>query len=710
MLMRSALIWALLSATPAVAAPLVSSKAPAPAVAFDETVFRIHISDPYRWMEDPARQQEMVAWVRSQSDAATTALAALPERASFAALLEKSTRAGVRYSDVTSDGGRLFYRRLEPGDRVPKLVVREGGRERVLLDPTAGTNEVAAISSYSLSPDGQTVAVHVAKGGAEVGEVHFLDVATGAPKGVPLGPIWGEFTVAWLGPDTIAYTRITGTDKSADPLQNMRAAILKPGAAGPGTFVLGSRVTGSPPFAAQEFPLILQPVTSDLVLGLGTGARADFRLFVTRAAALSSQKPAWIPVATYDDRIGNVTALGDDLYYLTTKEESNGVVVRRHVNAGSLGTPERIVAGGDLVLTNLEAARDGVYVSAQRDGIAHLLFLPGGRGPAREVALPFEADLSDLRTDADGRSVLFGLNGWTTAVGYYRATGGRIEPVGLQSDSWSGAQGITAVREAAKSADGTSVPMVVLLPSSSKHTAIPTILTGYGSYGILNVSPRYNPYLLAWVAHGGAVAFCGTRGGGERGRSWHEAGRSANKPNAHADFIACAERLESASYTRPGSLVATGASAGGQLVPPAVLKRPDLFAALVPRVAVLNPTRLAAAENGANQFAEAGDPDTAAGFAALAAQDSYLMLATARDIPDTLVTIGLNDRRVAPWMSAKFVALAQKRFGDRRAIWIRADTEAGHGFGSARDRQNAEWADTFAFAWDRAQPTKTTQP
>jgi prolyl oligopeptidase len=131
------------------------------------------------------------------------------------------------------------------------------------------------------------------------------------------------------------------------------------------------------------------------------------------------------------------------------------------------------------------------------------------------------------------------------------------------------------------------------------------------------------------------------------------------------------------------------------------MKRPELFAALVPRVAVLNPTRLAVARNGPNQFAEMGDPNTADGARALAAQDSYLMLESAKDLPDTLVVVGLNDRRVEPWMSAKFAARAQDRFGARRKIYVRADTDAGHGVGSTRSQLIEEWADTLAFAWTR---------
>jgi prolyl oligopeptidase len=186
--------------------------------------------------------------------------------------------------------------------------------------------------------------------------------------------------------------------------------------------------------------------------------------------------------------------------------------------------------------------------SASATAISRLLFLPGGRGPAQAVALPFEGDVSNVRVDTDGRSIVFGLSGWTRATNFYRATAGRAEPLGVQSDTWSAAAGLSAVREVATSADGTPIPMVVILPPGGKRAAMPTLLEGYGSYGVLTLSPWYSPYRLPWAARGGALAFCGTRGGGERGRAWHEAGRAENKPNAQADFIACAERLIEAGY------------------------------------------------------------------------------------------------------------------------------------------------------------------
>jgi prolyl oligopeptidase len=670
--------------------------------AFSETRYGRALSDPYRWFEQDARSADLTSWIKADSNHTVAELGALPERAEFAQTLEKTTRAGVRYSDVQSAGAALFYRRLDPADRVPKLVVRRGGVERVLLDPAAGTTEVSAIGNYSLSRDGRTVAVHVSKGGAETGETRFIDVASGKQVGAALGPIWGEFSVNWLDDRHVVYTRQASGGGNADPMQNMQAAVTTVGQPG-GAVILGNTLAKGPAFDPQEFPLLAPSALSHWVVGLGTGARSDVRVMVARDRDLAQGKPAWREIARYEDQVNGFAQLGDTLFTLSTKGTPNGAIFRRDLKRAADVPSTLALAQGDLVLTGLAAAADGVYVSAQRDGVSHLLYLAGGRGKAVEVTLPIEGDLHDLGTDADGRSVTFGLNGWLSDTAFYRVTRGQLKPLGLASATWPGASAFSTLREEAVSADGTHVPMVVLLPKAGKPDhPLPTILEGYAGYGVMSVSPWYSPNFLAWLNHGGAFAFCGTRGGGERGRDWHEGGRGANKPNGQADFDACAERLTAIGISSPRTLTATGTSAGGTLVPGAVLRRPELFTALISRVAMVNVSRLEAAENGANQYAEFGDPRTPDGFDALVKQDAYMMLQTAAAAPDMLVTIGLNDKRVAPWMGAKFAALAASRFGDRRLVLIRADTEAGHGIGSARDRLIAEWADTFAFAWNRA--------
>ena len=168
-----------------------------------------------------------------------------------------------------------------------------------------------------------------------------------------------------------------------------------------------------------------------------------------------------------------------------------------------------------------------------------------------------------------------------------------------------------------------------------------------------------------------------------------------------ADVIACGERLVQLGYTTPRLMGLRGASAGGLLVTPVGLKRPDLFAAIVTDRGAVNPTRLEVASNGPNQFAEMGDPNTDAGFKALAAQDSTLLLPQCRGGTDQLFTIGLNDHRVEPWESAKLVAMMRAQWGDQHLVLIRSDQDAGHGIGSSLEQYLVEQADVFTFLLNR---------
>lgn len=683
--------------------PLQNAPARPRAVPFSETVFGTEISDPYRWMEDAKNDEELRAWVLAASAHARAQLAALPGRADLRATLQETTRAGVSYSDVQQAGGRTFARRLDTDATLPKLVVREeDGSERVLLDPAAASDGAgpAAINNYTPSPSGELVSVHRAEGGGEVGSTKFLRVDDGTWLPDVIEPVWGEFTVSWIDDGEVIYTRMS-ENPADDTSQNHSTRIRtlgQPGDKDP--ILLGPNTSFAPHIEPIEFPLAFNARHTSWTIGLAGGARADLRVFAVRDADLTETPPRWREIAGYDDRVNALDVLGDDLYYVTTKQEPNGELRRLPLDEGRLATSERIMSGGDTILVGVTATTDGLYVLTMKDGLNGLTFLPEGRAPGRTLEIP-AGSIGGVNASADGKRIVFALTQWTRARRFMSAQGGMVSELGIETATWPGASDYEAITEEAVSADGTRVPMTIIARRGLAHdTRRPTLLSGYGSYG-LSTTPYYDAQRFPWLMRGGVVAECSVRGGGEKGRAWHEAGRAANKPNSHADFIACAERLIELKLTSPPYLAITGGSAGGLLAPPAGLKRPDLFKVVVPRVAVINPTRLAVANNGPNQYAEMGDPNTEAGFKGLVAQDAYLMLADATASPDWFLTIGLNDRRVDPWMSAKFAARALERFGDTRLVFIRSDAEAGHGVGSTRDQVNEEVADAFAFLLNR---------
>jgi prolyl oligopeptidase len=146
--------------------------------------------------------------------------------------------------------------------------------------------------------------------------------------------------------------------------------------------------------------------------------------------------------------------------------------------------------------------------------------------------------------------------------------------------------------------DGTLIPLrVVHRKGLALDGANPAILSGYGSHG--HVPTRlFAPEMLAWYERGGVCAYAGLRGGGEYGREWHEAGRGPRKENTITDFIVCAEYLIRHGYTSPERLAGEGGSAGGIPVGGALVRRPDLWGAMVMQVPVTNTTRLEFTENG----------------------------------------------------------------------------------------------------------------
>jgi prolyl oligopeptidase len=62
-----------------------------------------------------------------------------------------------------------------------------------------------------------------------------------------------------------------------------------------------------------------------------------------------------------------------------------------------------------------------------------------------------------------------------------------------------------------------------------------------------------------------------------------------------------------------------------------------------------------------------------------------------------IFTAGLNDKRVAPWMTAKMAAQLQAATTSHKSVTIRLESDAGHGMGSMRDQTLAERADVYSF-------------
>ncbi|HEX5628805.1 MAG TPA: prolyl oligopeptidase family serine peptidase, partial [Usitatibacteraceae bacterium] len=163
------------------------------------------------------------------------------------------------------------------------------------------------------------------------------------------------------------------------------------------------------------------------------------------------------------------------------------------------------------------------------------------------------------------------------------------------------------------------------------------------------------------------------------------------------DFIACAEFLIKYGFTSPLRLAIQGTSAGGIPSGGAMVRRPDLFAAVVPRVAVLDMLRFEFAPNGPANIPEFGSVATPEGFDALRRMSAYHQVKDGTAYPAVLLTTGMNDPRVDPWQAAKMAARLQAASTSGKPVLMRVEWEGGHGQGASRAQRVEELADIYAF-------------
>ena len=81
-----------------------------------------------------------------------------------------------------------------------------------------------------------------------------------------------------------------------------------------------------------------------------------------------------------------------------------------------------------------------------------------------------------------------------------------------------------------------------------------------------DIWPHLGTLQLCKCTHEQAVmhaCVCVSRGGGEYGIKWREAGSLRNKQNVFDDFAACAEHLIASNYCSASKLIIQGGSNGG---------------------------------------------------------------------------------------------------------------------------------------------------
>ncbi len=204
------------------------------------------------------------------------------------------------------------------------------------------------------------------------------------------------------------------------------------------------------------------------------------------------------------------------------------------------------------------------------------------------------------------------------------------------------------------SKDGTQVPYFLISRKAIKLDGKnPTILTGYGGFGISLLPIYMSVSGRLWLEKGGVFAFSNIRGGGEYGVKWHMSAVREKKQNSFDDFISIAENLIKTGVTSPKHLGIRGGSNGGLLVGAVFTQRPELFQAVVCEAPILDMKRFAKMNSAYSWIKEYGDPEVAEDAKFLNAYSPLHNMSSGKIYPEILFITSHNDDRVHPGHARK---------------------------------------------------------
>ncbi|KAK6725900.1 hypothetical protein RB195_004304 [Necator americanus] len=401
----------------------------------------------------------------------------------------------------------------------------------------------------------------------------------------------------------------------------------------------------------------------------------------------------------------------ESMLILTNREAPNYKLIRVSLKNGSTWdvVPEHkqhrmesafAAANNRLILTYIEDVKNTLYIHDLATGL-RLHGLP------LEPGLVYDIVAKKSRTEVFFEFTSFIIPGIIYKINF-ELMGKKNVPL-LEELRRTRVEGISGEEFAVQqvfyeSKDNTKIPMYIIsMKKISRNGENPTLLIGYGGFGIPLMPDFSSSNILFLKYFKGIIAVANIRGGGEYGEIWHKNGMREHKQNVFDDFIAAAEYLINNNYTSNKRLAIQGGSNGGLLVAACAQQRPDLYGAVIGEVGLLDMLRFHKFTRGADWIYEYGNPDVKNDFEFIY---KYSPLHNIRfpvdgQWPSTLMLTADHDDRVVPSHTLKYAAtlyeLAKKHPNQTNPLLFCIEHKAGHGQGKPLSKQIDGEVDKFSF-------------
>jgi prolyl oligopeptidase len=708
--------WAALAALLPLGLALAQPAAPlAPVRDQVDTWHGVQVHDPYRYMENLA-EPAVRSWMLAQGGYTRATLDRLEGRAALEKrFAEIEAGLGDRRYDVTRlASGALFYQLRGRNDRQVKIAMRERdyGPERILVDPDVlarRTGVPHAVNWWVPSWDGRYLAYGLSAGGSEEASLIVLDLQSGKTVGEPVTRV-PDGGVSWL-PDsrTIAFNRLRqlgAEDAATEQYLDSAVHLLKVGEpTDRARAVFGPTVNRDLGLRRLDNArLLFVPGSPWVVAATNDTTQHEGSVFVARVDELAGGRVAWRRLASFDDHWIALELRGDQLFYLTRKGAPRHQVMQ--LDLRNERAEPRLVAQppANGVIESFAVGREQLLLRVRQGATIGLRLYAAGDAEGKTVDTPLRgaAWIADDPAHAH-LDFLYQVSSWTVPGRGFVLRAGRSRPLPAFDTATPPGLPQLVVRDVmVPSHDGVLVPMTILHRKGLSRTQPhPTLLLGYGSYGISETA-GFRARNIPWLERGGVIAVANVRGSGVLGDDWRMAGTRLNKPNTWKDAIACGQYLVQQGYATPRTLSIMSGSAGGVFAGRAITEAPALFGAAVIHVGMLDAVRAEDTANGITNISEFGSVKDPEGFRGLLEMSAYHQVRDGTAYPAVMLVHGLNDPRVDAWNSAKMAARLQAASSGGRPVLLRVDAQDGHGVGRTVAQGRSIDADVFSFLWWQA--------
>ncbi|MGA0986715.1 MAG: prolyl oligopeptidase family serine peptidase [Flavobacteriaceae bacterium] len=659
-----------------------------------DTYFEQEVVDNYRWLEDD-RSTETEDWVKRQNEATYAQLNSISYKEELKSRLEKLWNY-EKISQPFKEGGYTYFYKNDGLQNQSVLYRKKGDSEEaeVFLDPNTFTEDgTVSLAGLSFTEDGSMLAYSISEGGSDWRKIIVLDAETKSQIGDTI--VDAKFSgISWRKNEGFyysSYDKPDGSELSAKTDQHK----------------LYFHQFGTP---QSEDQLVFGGSADQKHRYVGGSVSEDARFLFISASNTTSGNKLFLKdlsaansaiVAIVDDEKSDSYVIeneGETLYIVTDREAPNKRLVKTSATTPSTENWVDVIPESQHVLT-LNSGSGYFFAEYMIDALSKVYQYNYDGTLVREIALPGLGSVGGFGGKSSDQTLYYSFTNYNTPSSSYTYN----PQTGASEVYWSpdiafNADDYVSEQVFYTSKDGTRVPMMITYKKGLKKDGKnPTILYGYGGFNI-SLTPSFSVTNAIWMEMGGIYAVPNLRGGGEYGKTWHDAGTQLNKQNVFDDFIAAGEYLIAQNYTSSALLALRGGSNGGLLVGATMTQRPDLARVALPAVGVLDMLRYHTFTAGAGWSYDYGTAeDSPEMFEYLKGYSPVHNVKEGVSYPATLITTGDHDDRVVPAHSFKFAAELQDKQAGPSPVLIRIETDAGHGAGTPVSKTIEQYADIYAF-------------